>query len=115
MFRPGTAAVTAWASASGVLPADQFWLRNVLICAGCGHRLYPAGLAAGARAYADTCGCRLRPVEVDTVEAVVRDRLQQRLPADGDPVPNLDRLVRQWVSTVRFGGSAGEVMSEWRI
>jgi hypothetical protein len=115
MFTPGTAAVSAWASASGVLPADQFWLRNVLVCAGCGHRLYPAGLAAGARAYADTCGCRLRPVDADIVEAVVRERLLQRLPADGDPVLTLDGLVRQWVSTVRVGCSAGEVTCEWHI
>jgi hypothetical protein len=106
--------MTAWALTGGVLPADRYWLRNVLVCAGCGQRLYPAGLAAGERAYADTCGCRLRPVDADTVEAVVRERLLQRLPAGGGPVLSLDRLVRRWVSVVRVGGCAGEVTCEWR-
>lgn len=40
-----------------------------VVCGSCENPLYPLLLVSGARAYGNTCGCRLRPTPAWLVEA----------------------------------------------
>jgi hypothetical protein len=96
--------------------ADNFALGGLLVCDGCEQRLYPVGLVGGNRAYANICGCRLRPVDADTIEAIISRATHRHLGhLDGDASSaGLGVLFRRLLTMVRVGGCADEVICVWR-
>ncbi|WP_173079169.1 hypothetical protein [Phytohabitans rumicis] len=82
-------------------------LRGLIFCATCELPLHPVQLAAGRWAYRGVCGCRLGPVDGDTVERLVAD-------AAGVPAAQRAVIICRLVAEVRLGGTVDDLSIVWR-
>jgi hypothetical protein len=96
--------------------AETDGLRGLIFCAACGLPLHPVQLAVGRRAYRGVCGCRLGPVDADTVEQLVADAVEREDPAVFAGVAARQRAaaVRRVVAEVRLGGTVDDLSIVWR-
>ncbi|BCB80893.1 hypothetical protein GCM10022251_79760 [Phytohabitans flavus] len=99
-----------------VITAKAASLRGLIFCAACGLPLHPMRLPEGRRAYRGVCGCRLGPVDADTVERLVADAAEREVPAVFGGVPAGQRavIVRRSVAAIRLGGTVDDLSIVWR-
>lgn len=96
---------------------EDFPLRGLLVCAtrGCRQRLYPQPSVGGPRAYRNSCGCRMRPIDAATIEQRVFEEVALRVPAllAPDPVP-CRAVYQKLLAEVAVGGTVDDVRLVWR-
>jgi hypothetical protein len=99
------------------LSTADFPLRGLLVCAtrGCHQRLYPQPSVTEPRAYRNSCGCRMRPVDAATIEQRVFEAVVARVPAllAAGPAP-CHTVYRSLLAEVAVGGTVDDVRLVWR-
>jgi|ADGO01.1.fsa_nt_gi hypothetical protein len=99
------------------LSTEDFPLRGLLVCAtrGCRQRLYPQPSLGEPRAYRNSCGCRLRPIDAATIERRVFEEVALRVPAllTADPQPCYT-VYQNLLTEVAVGGTVDDVRLVWR-
>lgn len=104
--------------ASGYLSLADYPLRGLLVCATptCRQQLYPLLTASEARAYRNSCGCRMRPVDAEAIERRVFEAVAIRVPALPPTDPAACHAVyRTLLIEVTVGGTVDDVQLAWRI
>jgi hypothetical protein len=91
-------------------------MQGLLFCVFCTQPLHPLRTAVGPPAYRSVCGCRLHPIDAQTVEARVRDAAEARFPALTACVPGDCRaaLYRDLLTEVSVGTTADDLTFRWR-
>lgn len=99
------------------LSTAHFPLRGLLVCAtrGCRQRLYPQPSTSEPRAYRNSCGCRMRPIDAATIERRVFEAVADRVPAllATDPAP-CRAVYQSLLAEVTVGGTVDDVRLVWR-
>lgn len=105
-------------ASSHALSIEDFPLRGLLVCAtpSCRQKLYPLPSAGEPRAYRNSCGCRMRPLDAATIEQRVFEVVAHRVPAlaPTDPAP-CHAVYRTLLVEVAVGGTVDDVRLVWRI
>jgi hypothetical protein len=100
----------------GPVTHDPYSLRGLLFCA-CDQPYYPLELAAGGRAYAAVCGCRLWPLNAITMERLVLETAEREAPAlfVGVPTARHGAVFRRLFARVSAGGAGYDLSFVRRI
>lgn len=95
---------------------DPYPLRGLLFCR-CGQQFHPVESIDGSRAYVSLCGCRMGPLDADTVERLVFNAAEREAPALFVNLPE-ERYVeafRMVFAEVTVGGTTDEISYVVRI
>lgn len=85
-----------------------------VVCDHCDVAFYPLHLSSGVHAYANRCGCRLRPVPAAALEDCVRAAVSRRTGVHGDSLMSLLHQYSRRLRQVRVGSLAEEVTCVWQ-
>jgi hypothetical protein len=86
---------------------DAFPLRGLLYCA-CGQPFCPSGWSECRRAYLSLCGCRLRPIDADTIERRLQ-REAERVDTSSAAEELDPEMYQELFARVEVGGTVDDI------